>query len=166
VIAIRLTLGFLMILGAAVLTLGFVIYFSLPYGIAVAALVFVISMILAILLVQRVTHPLDEFTRVVQQLAGGNWSVRLNHRDQDELGEVALYLNSFSDKVRGTLAALEESKSRLETIVANMESGVLLVNSDKRIPPTYESGGKRNVPLPHQQRFFHFFYREGKFTLI
>jgi two-component system phosphate regulon sensor histidine kinase PhoR len=133
VIAIRLTLGFLMILGAAVLTLGFVIYFSLPYGIAVAALVFVISMILAILLVQRVTHPLDEFTRVVQQLAGGNWSVRLNHRDQDELGEVALYLNSFSDKVRGTLAALEESKSRLETIVANMESGVLLVNSDGQV---------------------------------
>lgn len=132
-IAIRLTLGFLMILGAAVLTLGFVIYFSLPYGIAVAALVFVISMILAILLVQRVTHPLDEFTRVVQQLAGGNWSVRLNHRDQDELGEVALYLNSFSDKVRGTLAALEESKSRLETIVANMESGVLLVNSDGQV---------------------------------
>lgn len=131
--AVRLILGFLMILGSAMLIVGLIIYFSLPYGMALAVLVFVVSMSLAIWLVWRATGPLDEFTWVVQQLAGGNWNVRINHRGQDELGEAALFLNSFIDKASRALAELEESKNRFETIVAKMGSGVLLVNSKGQV---------------------------------
>jgi two-component system phosphate regulon sensor histidine kinase PhoR len=137
-IAARLTLGFLIILGGAVLILGFVIYRSLPDGmtgqiLAVLLLVFVVAMVLVILLVQGITRPLGEFARVVRQLADGDWNARVNYRNQDELGEAALSLNNFSYQVRKTLATLEESKGRLETILVNMESGVLLVNSKGQV---------------------------------
>jgi signal transduction histidine kinase len=112
-----------------VLFLGLVFYRSLPYGNTeqiLAALFFaiVISTALVLLLVQVITRPLGEFARVVRQLAQGNWNARVKYRNQDELGEVARSLNDFSDKIRETVSALEESKARLEAILVNMESGV------------------------------------------
>ena len=86
-----------------------------------------------LLLVHMITRPLGEFARVVRQLAQGNWNARVNYRNQDELGEVARSLNNFSDKIRETVSALEESKGRLEAILGNMESGVLLVNSSGQL---------------------------------
>jgi PAS domain-containing protein len=121
-----------------VLFLGLVFYRSLPYGNTeqiLAALFFaiVISTALVLLLVQVITRPLGEFARVVRQLAQGNWNARVKYRNQDELGEVARSLNDFSDKIRETVSALEESKARLEAILVNMESGVLLVNSSGQV---------------------------------
>lgn len=96
-------------------------------------LIFIVSVVLAFLLVQRITLPLGEFAQVVGQLAQGNWNARVKYRNQDELGEVANSLNIFADKIKETVSALEESKGRLEAILVNMESGVLLVNSSGQV---------------------------------
>ncbi|HHV34155.1 MAG TPA: PAS domain-containing protein, partial [Syntrophomonadaceae bacterium] len=118
--------------------LGLVFYRSLPYGnteqiLAALFFIVVVSTALVLLLVHMITRPLGEFARVVRQLAQGNWNARVNYRNQDELGEVARSLNNFSDKIRETVSALEESKGRLEAILGNMESGVLLVNSSGQL---------------------------------
>lgn len=120
------------------LILGIVFYRSLPYGnteqiLAALFIVIVVSAALVLLLVQGIIQPLGEFSRVVRQLAQGNWSARVKYRNQDELGEAALSLNNFSDKIRKTVSALEESRGRLEAILVNMESGVLLVNSSGQV---------------------------------
>lgn len=138
---IRLALGFLFILGCALLVLGLVACHYIPSrgtGMIVAQegkpllaamlLVFTVSGAMVLVLVQGITRPLGELAGVARQLARGNWGSRVKHPSRDELGDLARSLNNLSDQIRGTVSDLAESKSHLEAILAHMGSGVLLVD--------------------------------------
>lgn len=135
--AVKLTLGFLMILGGALLGLGLIFNYSQPfdskYLLAALLSVFALSSILVLVLVQGFTCPLDEIVDVARQLARGSWQARVKYPPRDELGEIASSLNNLSLKIRETVNELAENKGSLEAVLRTMESGVLLVDSDGQV---------------------------------
>lgn len=142
----RLTLGYLLLLGGSLLLLGTIIYVTLPadliellidraggYLLAAVFLVVVISGILVLVLARGLTRPLSEITETARQLIKGNWNAVVKYPPSDEIGEVACALNCLSRQVRESVDALEESKGRLEALLEHMSSGVMLVDCEGKM---------------------------------
>ncbi len=138
---IKLALGFLLILGCALLAFGLAALRYLPARgrevivaqewwpfLAAASLVFVVSIAAVLVLVRGITHPLGELADVARRLSQGNWGSRVKHPAADELGDLACSLNNLSARIRKTVGDLEESRGQLEAVLTHMGSGVLLVD--------------------------------------
>lgn len=80
-----------------------------------------------------VARPLVEITRRVRRISQGDWGVEVYPQGPDEVGELALALSGMSQTLKEKVRELAESKGRLEVVLANMESGVILVDRAGRI---------------------------------
>ncbi|MDH7577185.1 MAG: ATP-binding protein [Bacillota bacterium] len=74
------------------------------------------------------TRPLSEITAVARRIAQGDWEIELGPLTQGEVGELAAAVNGMSRTLKEKVRELAESKVRLEAVLANMESGVLLAD--------------------------------------
>ena len=54
---------------------------------------------LAYLLSRFVTKPLEKFTHILQNSKEGDYSIRLNHNTQDEVGNLARHFNAFMIRI-------------------------------------------------------------------
>ncbi|MCS6871356.1 MAG: GAF domain-containing protein [Anaerolineae bacterium] len=68
--------------------------------------------------VQGVVRPLRRLSRSAQQMAEGNFNIRLDVRTQDEIGQLAHSLNRLSQRLNETLSTLE---SRVRERTRNLE---------------------------------------------
>ncbi len=142
----RLTLGYFLLLGGVLLTLGAVVYWTLPSGllrmvmdhagwylVAVGLLLIILSSFLVQQISRGITGPLAKINETVDQLLRGNWGVYIKQAPDDELGEAVSALNSLSQQVRETIQALEISNGRLAAILEHMSSGVVFVDRSGRV---------------------------------
>lgn len=81
----------------------------------------------------RIMRQLGEVTAAARRIARGDWETEIRPTGQDEIGELASAINGISRTIKENVRELAESKGRLEAVLANMESGVLLFDSEGRI---------------------------------
>jgi two-component system phosphate regulon sensor histidine kinase PhoR len=88
---------------------------------------------LAWLLSTRVLRPVRELRDVVGSMAGGNLDQRLAWSSRDELGQIAEAINEMGDQLRRRLREVTAEKEQLQTVLAAMVEGVLVVDREGRV---------------------------------
>ncbi len=101
--------------------------------IAVSLLVAVLAVLIAILIANRTTRPLRELTESTRKIAGGTLTDRLRLTTQDEVGDLARAFNHMSDQLVRQISALETERSKLEAILEQMNSGVIIVDQEGNV---------------------------------
>ena len=89
----------------------------------------IIILMLASKITSYYTRPIEEATMAAIELAKGNYRTRKFEQHSDETGMLTSSLNKLARNLQETEMAREMNQDRLETLVENMGSGVLLIDS-------------------------------------
>lgn len=89
----------------------------------------IIILMLASKITSYYTRPIEEATMAAIELAKGNYGTRTLERHSDETGMLTTSLNILARNLQETEIAREMNQDRLETLVENIGSGVLLIDS-------------------------------------
>ncbi len=85
------------------------------------------------LLSKWVLDPLQDLSRVTDQFASGDFREKLHLEPTDELGMLSRHLNQMAHSLEAQLRDLTQGKSQLETVLANMEEGVMVTDRHREI---------------------------------
>ncbi|MYF99340.1 cell wall metabolism sensor histidine kinase WalK [Candidatus Poribacteria bacterium] len=97
----------------------------------------IVGLILAILIgifsTGAIVKPIKKLTQITQSIAGGEISSRVEVNTNNELGQLLQNFNLMTDRVHEQIDKISVENQRLETILNNMNEGVLLVNGASEI---------------------------------
>ncbi|WP_057911459.1 two-component system histidine kinase PnpS [Peribacillus muralis] len=89
----------------------------------------IIILMLASKITSYYTRPIEQATMTAIELAKGNYGTRTLELHSDETGMLTTSLNILARNLQETEIAREMNQDRLETLVENIGSGVLLIDS-------------------------------------
>ena len=96
----------------------------------------------AAFMARRVTGPLGEMQAAAKEMGGGNLSRRVQVRTGDELEDMANAMNRMASHLADTIGQLDAGKARLETLLANLDDGVIVISSDRSVRMMNLEAGK------------------------
>ncbi|WP_299954722.1 methyl-accepting chemotaxis protein [uncultured Modestobacter sp.] len=102
---------------------------------AIIAVGLLVSVVLALLVVRSVMRPVQRVREVLDQVAGGDLSVRAGETGGAELGEVARSLDSTLDSLSGVLTLVNESAGRLAGASQALNAGAAGMPRARAPPP-------------------------------
>ncbi|MGD8414581.1 MAG: ATP-binding protein, partial [Candidatus Latescibacterota bacterium] len=97
------------------------------------ALLFVATIGLGLLLARGVFEPLRSLLEGTRRISRGDFDVKLPMRRSDEIGSVVSAFNEMSAQISESQRALDERRRYLETILANIGTGVISTGANDRI---------------------------------
>lgn len=92
-------------------------------------LALIIIIILGYKITARYTKPIESATRVAIELAKGNYRARTYEDHIDETGMLSASINTLARNLQGMVKAQEIQQDRLGTLIENMGSGLILIDS-------------------------------------
>ena len=96
----------------------------------------------AAFMARRVTGPLAEMQAAAKEMGGGNLSRRVQVRTGDELEDMANAMNRMASHLADTIGQLDAGKARLETLLANLDDGVIVIAADRSVRMMNQEAGK------------------------
>lgn len=116
--------------------------------------------ILSYLLASILTRPLQELSQVSQQIADGDYSVRVAVRTEDEIGELSVNFNHMTEQ-------LVEKLMRLDELLKNQEEFMGSLAHEMKTPLTSIIGyadlmRMENLSEEEQKEACQYIYSEGK----
>jgi two-component system nitrogen regulation sensor histidine kinase NtrY len=102
-------------------------------ALGIFALLFAATVGLGLFLARRIFEPLRGLLEGTRRIAAGDLSVKLPLRRTDEIGIVVSAFNEMTDQLSESQRTLEERRSYLETILANIGTGVISTDAHDRI---------------------------------
>lgn len=98
---------------------------------------FLIAFILLINLPGSIANPIKELTESIKQIADKKYSRRVNFKSNSEFGELAQSFNTMAAKLEeyndSNLARLMREKTRIETLINNMNDPVIGLDENMKI---------------------------------
>ena len=91
---------------------------------------------------RKVTGPLTEMQAAAREMGGGNLARRAQVRTGDELEEMANAMNRMASHLADTIGQLDAGKARLETLLANLDDGVIVIAADRSVRMMNREAGK------------------------
>jgi len=91
---------------------------------------------------RKVTGPLTEMQAAAKEMGGGNLARRAQVRTGDELEGMANAMNRMASHLADTIGQLDAGKARLETLLANLDDGVIVIATDRSIRMMNVEAGK------------------------
>jgi len=113
---------------------------AIIWGTGLAALLLILGG--AAFMARRVTGPLAEMQAAAKELGSGNLARRIQIRTGDELEEMANAMNRMASHLADTIGQLDAGKARLETLLANLDDGVIVIAADRSIRMMNVEAGK------------------------
>ncbi|MDO5374751.1 MAG: ATP-binding protein [Staphylococcus rostri] len=102
--------------------------------ILITAVIFlIITTIFAFFLSTRITNPLRELKTQAQEVAKGNYDMKVHVQTKDEIGELAIAFNQMSEHIQNHIDAITTSKNIRDTLINSMVQGVLGINHKRQI---------------------------------
>ncbi|WLR50185.1 ATP-binding protein [Bacillus tianshenii] len=92
-------------------------------------LAFVIILMLGIRITRQYAKPIEDATRVANELAKGNYRARTYEDRAEETGMLSQSINILARNLQQMTAAQEMQNDRLRTLIENMGSGLILIDS-------------------------------------
>lgn len=80
-----------------------------------------------------VTRPIERMTSAAKRMANMDYAIRVPDTGRDEVGELARALNAMAGSLQGQLDEIRQNGSRLQSVLDNMPSGVVMIAHDGRI---------------------------------
>lgn len=113
----------------------------------VTLMVMLVTGLIALLFARRLTAPVGELAHALHRVTEGDLEVVIPESQQDELGSLARSFNAMVERLRQNASAIEKaqqditealasSRQRqyvLEALLANLQTGVMLVDADGRV---------------------------------
>ncbi|WP_416151471.1 two-component system histidine kinase PnpS [Salipaludibacillus sp. HK11] len=90
---------------------------------------FLIILILASKLTNQMVKPIEDARRVATELAKGNFNARTFEGANLETGELNRSINVLAENLEQITQTYENQQERLETLIENMGSGLILINT-------------------------------------
>jgi two-component system phosphate regulon sensor histidine kinase PhoR len=100
------------------------------WGILVISLglAFIIILIIGIRITAQYTRPIESATKVAMELAKGNFKARTYEDHLDETGMLSQSINILARNLQDMTRAQEMQQDRLQTLIENMGSGLILID--------------------------------------
>jgi two-component system phosphate regulon sensor histidine kinase PhoR len=96
----------------------------------------------AAFMARRVTGPLAEMQAAAKEMGAGNLARRVQIRTGDELEDMANAMNRMASHLADTIGQLDAGKTRLETLLANLDDGVIVIAADRSVRMMNREAGK------------------------
>jgi two-component system, OmpR family, phosphate regulon sensor histidine kinase PhoR len=96
----------------------------------------------AAFMARRVTGPLAEMQSAAKEMGAGNLARRAQVRTGDEFEKMANAMNRMASHLAGTIRQLDAGKVRLETLLANLDDGVIVVAANRSVRMMNREAGK------------------------
>ncbi|HEU4949213.1 MAG TPA: ATP-binding protein [Candidatus Deferrimicrobiaceae bacterium] len=96
----------------------------------------------AAFMARRVTGPLEEMQSAAKEMGAGNLARRAQVRTGDEFEKMANAMNRMASHLAGTIRQLDAGKVRLETLLANLDDGVIVVAANRSVRMMNREAGK------------------------
>lgn len=90
---------------------------------------FVIIVFLATKVTNQMVKPVEDARRVANELAKGNFHARTFEASNYETGELNRSINVLAENLQQITKTYENQQERLETLIENMGSGLILINT-------------------------------------
>ncbi|MFS8579496.1 MAG: HAMP domain-containing protein, partial [Novibacillus thermophilus] len=87
----------------------------------------------AFFLSSRVTQPLLKMKQAANEMAEGNFDIRVPARTHDEIGELAGTFNRMGAQLEESIHALSQEKEQLSSVLKSMTDAVITVNADGHV---------------------------------
>ncbi len=113
----------------------------------VTLVVVLLAGVVALLFARRLTAPVGELAEALHRVTEGDLDVAIAHSPRDELGSLGRSFNTMANRLKQNVEAIEQaqldltsaldsSRQRqyvLESLLANLHSGVVLIDSENRV---------------------------------
>ena len=108
---------------------------------ALAAIVvgILINLVLAWFIRVRISSPINEIATAIRKLAAGDLNHRLPISGEEEVVTLGTSLNAMAQNIGLMIGQLQEGKRKVESVVAAMSEGVIVLDRAGRITLTNES---------------------------
>jgi two-component system phosphate regulon sensor histidine kinase PhoR len=110
------------------------------WGTGFAALLLILGG--AAFLSRKITGPLAEMQAAAREMGAGNLSRTVQIRTGDEAEDMANAMNQMASQLAKTIQQLDAGKARLETLIANLSDGVIVVAADRTVRMMNLAAGK------------------------
>lgn len=80
-----------------------------------------------------VTRPLERMTAAAKRMAAMDYEIRVPDSGRDEVGELGRALNAMASSLQQTMAEIRQNETRLQAVLDNMTSGVVMIDGDGNI---------------------------------
>ena len=110
-----------------------------------------LAILFSIFTAGAIVKPIENLTQTTQSLAAGKIDSRVPVNSSNELGQLSRNFNLMANRVQGQIYRISQEHQRLETILTNMNEGVLLLNGAYEV--TYANPAAiAMLTLPEAQR--------------
>jgi len=93
----------------------------------------VVAIVAAGLIARATTRPIREITKASRRIAAGELGRKIPIRTKDETGQLAQAFNEMSLNLNKVIGDISTEKTKLQTILANMADGVMMVDVEGKI---------------------------------
>ncbi len=80
-----------------------------------------------------ITNPIDDITRVAEEISGGNYGGKIYTRQGDQIGRLATAFNKMSLDLKKTVGSLTNRNTELEAILGSMTNAVVAIDETNKI---------------------------------
>ncbi len=87
-----------------------------------------VSFVLGVVLTRTITLPIKEVTSQAHDMAGGDFSRKIDVQTSDEIGRLGETFNYLAEQLSYTIGEMSSEKSKVEAIINNMSDGVAALN--------------------------------------
>jgi len=93
----------------------------------------ILAILFGIFSTGAIIKPIKKLTQITQSIAAGENTSRVEVKSDNELGQLLQNFNLMTDRIHEQIDKISVENQRLETILNNMNEGVLLVNGASEI---------------------------------
>ncbi|WP_198479159.1 two-component system histidine kinase PnpS [Listeria monocytogenes] len=101
---------------------------ALIFGIAL-----VIIAAISVFIARKITRPVREIIEVSTDLANHKYDSRIHGKISGELRDLSISVNTLAESLETQMFEIKQNEQRLNAIVQNLVSGVMLINVDKQV---------------------------------
>lgn len=102
----------------------------------------VISVILGVFMARAFTKPVVEMRKQAQTMARGDFSQKVKVYGNDEISQLAVTFNHLNDRLKHSMAAIEQEQRKLSSVLENMTEGVIASDIKGEITLVNEAAGR------------------------
>ncbi|ENV9652062.1 two-component system histidine kinase PnpS [Listeria monocytogenes] len=101
------------------------------------ALIFGITLVIiaaiSVFIARKITRPVREIIEVSTDLANHKYDSRIHGKISGELQDLSISVNTLAESLETQMFEIKQNEQRLNAIVQNLVSGVMLINVDKQV---------------------------------
>ncbi|AWB44077.1 PAS domain-containing sensor histidine kinase [Paenibacillus sp. CAA11] len=80
-----------------------------------------------------ITKPLEHITKVARRISNLKYDARVRLKRTDEIGQLGAAINGMADSLQQQLKQIRDNEDLLQSVLANMTGGILMVDASDRI---------------------------------